>query len=306
MQQPVQRLFQNFEPLTPDPSPARGEGSFETASQPKDGQRHQLLRYFAQRVRWCRRTMLDLLLPPCCVNCQKEILSSGGDLLFCEACRKLLGPPAWPHCSHCGGSLPQACLTASDCHWCRRHPLRFDTVVPLGIYDGELRRVVLRMKRSSGETLAVNMGRLLGQCRAEEIAAIHADIVVPIPMFWTRKLKHGINSAELLAELLAQTVGLPYRRRVLARKRNTVRQMELTPPARFQNLRNAFRLRAGYDLRDSRVLLVDDVLTTGATCSAAAETLKRAGARSVAVAVLARAEGHLQRQQTGPASNRVE
>jgi ComF family protein len=176
----------------------------------------------------------------------------------------------------------------------------------LGIYDGELRRVVLRMKRSSGETLAVNMGRLLGQCRAEEIAAIHADIVVPIPMFWTRKLKHGINSAELLAELLAQTVGLPYRRRVLARKRNTVRQMELTPPARFQNLRNAFRLRAGYDLRDSRVLLVDDVLTTGATCSAAAETLKRAGARSVAVAVLARAEGHLQRQQTGPASNRVE
>ncbi len=266
---------------------------------PKNGRRRQLVRYFAQGIRWCRRTLLNLLLPPCCVNCQKEIPPSHEDLLFCEACRTVLGPPSWPHCGHCGGSLPEACLTANDCLWCRRHPLRFDTVVPLGIYEGELRRAVLRMKHATGEALAVNMGRLLGHCRAEEIAAVHANIVVPIPMFWTRKLKHGINSAELLAEFLAHSVGIPYRRRVLARKRNTVRQMELPPRERFLNLRNAFRLRAGYDLRNARVLLVDDVLTTGATCSAAAETLKRAGADWVAVAVLARAEGHLQRQQTG-------
>jgi ComF family protein len=174
--------------------------------------------------------------------------------------------------------------------------LELDAVVPLGIYDGELRRAVLKMKRSTGENLAVNMGWLLGYCRREELAALQADCVVPIPMFWTRKIRHGINSAELLAEFLARALGLPCHKRALARKRNTIRQMELPPKKRFRNLRDAFRLRAGYDLRGTRVLLVDDVLTTGATCSAAAKTLKQAGVAWVGAAVLARAEGHAQHE----------
>ena len=94
-----------------------------------------------------------------------------------------------------------------DCPSCRRYRLEVDAVVPLGIYDGELRRVVLKMKRSTGETLAVNMGRLLGDFRREELAALRPDCVVPIPMFWTRKLRHGINSAELLAEFIAHALG---------------------------------------------------------------------------------------------------
>jgi len=118
-------------------------------------------------------------------------------------------------------------------------------------------------------------------------------------MFWVRKLGRGINSPEILAEMVAQAAHAPVRGRVLVRKRNTIRQMELPPPERFRNLRDAFRLRLGYDLQGARVLLVDDVLTTGATSSAAAETLKRAGVGFVAVAVLARAEGHSRADRGG-------
>jgi ComF family protein len=189
--------------------------------------------------------------------------------------------------------VPDEGATSSDCPSCSRYRLEFDAVVPLGIYDGELRRVVLKMKRATGETLAIHMGRLLGSCRRDELAALHVDCVVPIAMFWTRKLKHGINSAELLAECLAQALSLPCHKRALVRRRNTIRQMELPPRKRFLNVRDAFALRAGYDLKGSRVLLVDDVLTTGATCSAAAKTLKQAGVAWVGAAVLARAEGHV-------------
>jgi ComF family protein len=157
------------------------------------------------------------------------------------------------------------------------------------------------MKRATGRALAMNMGRLFAQCRSDALASLRPSLVVPIPMFWVRKLRHGINSPEILAEWVAQAAHAPARNRVLVRKRNTIRQMELPPRERFRNLRNAFRLRLGYDLQGARVLLVDDVLTTGATCSAAAETLKRAGAGFVAVAVLARAEGHTRADPSGRA-----
>ncbi len=260
---------------------------------PQDGRTRQLIHYLTQGARWCRRALLNLLLPPCCVNCQAELTPDHEELLFCGKCRAVLAPPSWRHCRRCGVRLPEDCAMPGDCPSCRRYRLQFDAVVPLGIYDGELRRVVLKMKRATGEALAMNMGRLLGRCRAEDLAALQADCLVPIPMFWTRKLQHGINSPELLAEFLARDLRLPCHKRALSRKRNTVRQMELPPSKRFRNLRDAFRLRAGYDLRGARVLLVDDVLTTGATCSAAAETLKQTGVQWVGVAVLARAEGHL-------------
>ena len=261
---------------------------------PKDGRTRQLVRYLTQGAEWCRRTLLNLLLPPCCVNCHAELAADQEELLFCDKCRAVLAPAAWRYCHRCGVRLPDVCATSDDCPSCRRFGLQFDAVVPLGIYDGELRRVVLKLKRSTGEVLAMNMGRLLGHSRAEDLAALRADCVVPIPMFWMRKFRHGINSAELLAEFLAHDLRLPCHKRALFRKRNTLRQMELPPRKRFRNLRDAFELRAGYDLRGVRVLLVDDVLTTGATCSAAAKTLKKAGVPWVGVAVLARAEGHVQ------------
>jgi ComF family protein len=147
------------------------------------------------------------------------------------------------------------------------------------------------MKRPSHGALSVAMGRLLAQRRRERLIEVQADVVIPIPMFWRRRLGRGTNSPEVLASCLGKSLGIPVRRRVLVRHRNTLPQADLSPSRRFQNVRGAFRVRRGDALKDARVLIVDDVLTTGATCSEAAKMLKQAGAAWVAVAVVARAQG---------------
>ena len=192
---------------------------------PKNGPTRQLVRFLTQGTGWCRRRLLNLLLPPCCANRHAELAPEFAGPLFCGDCRDVLAPPSWRHCHRCGARLPEDCSLPGDCPSCRRHRLQFDAVVPLGIYDGELRRVVLKMKRG-GRGPGHQYGPPAGLLPAEELVALDADCVLPIPMFWTRKLRHGINSAELLAEFLARELRLPCHKRALARKRNTIRQME--------------------------------------------------------------------------------
>lgn len=146
------------------------------------------------------------------------------------------------------------------------------------------------MKRAAGEPLSVAMGDLLATRRRGVLAAVEADLVVPIPMYWGRRLLRGTNSPEILARRLSRRLGIPWEPRLLVRRRNTLLQPDLSPRERFRNIQGAFRVDKGYDLGGVRVLVVDDVLTTGATCSEAAKSLKQAGAAYVAVAVLARAD----------------
>ena len=136
------------------------------------------------------------------------------------------------------------------------------------------------MKGPAHGTLSVAMGRLLAQRRRQRLLELRADVAIPIPMFWARWLHRGTNNPEVLAKCLARSLGIPVRRRVLVRHRNTLPQADLPPSRRFQNVRGAFRARRGVTLKDARVLLVDDVLTTGAACSEAAK-VPEAGRRSV-------------------------
>jgi ComF family protein len=123
------------------------------------------------------------------------------------------------------------------------------------------------------------------------LADLGGELIVPVPMFWARRLARGTNSPEIVADCLGRSLGVPVGRRVLCRCRNTMPQAGLLPRERFRNVRGAFRVRAGYHLDGRRVLLVDDILTTGATCSEAAKVLKQAGATLVAAVVVARAQG---------------
>ncbi len=170
--------------------------------------------------------------------------------------------------------------------------MKFDTVFPLGRYDGPLRDVVLRTKRTSGEVLSLAVGRLLAKRLGERITEFDPQAIVPIPMHWARRLRRGMNSPELVAECLSRTLRIPVVRS-LSRRRYTSPQKDLLPRERFRNLRGAFAVRVMHRRRvkGARLLLVDDILTTGATCSEAAGLLKQAGAAAVAVAVVARADG---------------
>jgi len=232
---------------------------------------------------------LNLLFPPRCVNCDAELPvpeDEDGHRL-CADCRRLLVPEVWPCCPACGA----AGEPKGNCPWCRKAPLKFDAVVTLGGYHQGLGRVVQRMKRPVGRSLSLGMGEIFAQRRAEQLGNFRADLIVPIPMFWRRRLHRGANSAEIIAGCLGRYLGLPVRRRLLRRCRNTLPQASLSPSARFRNVRGAFVAESHRHLQAAKVLLVDDTLTTGATCSEAARMLKKAGAGSVACAVIARAQG---------------
>ncbi len=146
------------------------------------------------------------------------------------------------------------------------------------------------MKSPHGEPLAMTMGRLLAAERGERLREVRAEVVLPVPMHWTRRWHRGTNSPELLARELARWLRVPLAPRALVRCRRTRKQNELLPEERPANIRGAFRLSAPRRVRGRRVLLIDDVLTTGATAQEATSVLLAGGAADVAVAVLARAE----------------
>jgi predicted amidophosphoribosyltransferase len=251
-----------------------------------------------------RRGLADLLFPPSCANCATELNETTGadrDVSLCDGCLEEMEIFSEPMCGRCAAPIPGILRAANlvalesraraGCYRCSKRKLWFDETVALGAYEGSLREIVLRMKRAEGDSLSLTIGRLLIKRREGRLAEIGADVVAPIPSHWRRRIVHRTNSAAVLAEVLAGHMRVPLAERLMRRSRYTVRQSDLSPSARWTNMRRAFSVRAGYHLKDAHVLLVDDVLTTGATCSEAARALRRAGAARVTVAVIARAIG---------------
>lgn len=241
-------------------------------------------------LRW-GRVGRDLLLPPHCVYCEDELEAPGDELLLCKDCRNLLGPTDWKSCRRCGAPVDAGEAGNASCARCHTVEVKFDAAISLGAYQGHLRSALLRMKRPRGQVLAMGIGRLLSMRRGAELASLCPNLVVPVPMHWRRRWVQGVNSPDLLAECLARALAIPVAAGALCRARNTMPQANLPPKRRFSNVRGAFAVRSGYDLAGVHVLLVDDILTTGATCSEAARMLKQAGAASVSVAIVARALG---------------
>ncbi len=241
-------------------------------------------------ARW-RTRGLNLLFPPRCAYCDAELSLVEDDLLLCDRCRGALAPKSGTYCLRCGAPLSTDQPAPESCEMCEGVRLKFDRVVSLGTYRSQLREAVLRMKQPRGELLSAAMGRFYWLRRGADLSAVSPDVVVPVPMFWRRRLARGTNSPDILAECLARRLHVPLEPRMLVRSRNTAPQSSLKPRERRRNVRGAFRLRAGYALDGLGVVLVDDVLTTGATASEIAGLLKRGGASRVAVAVLARGIG---------------
>ncbi|MHB1035871.1 MAG: ComF family protein [Pirellulales bacterium] len=234
---------------------------------------------------------LNLLFPPQCVACRTPLSVVADGVHLCPKCRELLAPAGQPACARCGARISAVSDPAAGCVRCRGRGLRFEGVISLGTYDNELRSVVLRMKRSENWALSATMGQWLANFQGDAIAAWQPEALVPVPMHWFRRAVRGANSPEILAERLARRLRIPVLPRLLVRRRHTQPQSGLPPGRRFDNVRGVFRIRRGYDVSAARLVLVDDIMTTGATCSEAARVLKAAGAAGVYAAVLARAEG---------------
>lgn len=155
----------------------------------------------------------------------------------------------------------------------------------MGQYEGRLRDAVLALKHADGEALAAQLGRDWVTYRAGRLPE-SPTLVVPVPLHWIRRLRRGYNQSAAVACGVADGLGIPVAE-MLCRIRPTPRQSARSATERAANVRDAFQLRTRARVRGERVLLVDDVLTTGATADACAAVLRAGGAAQVWVAVLA-------------------
>lgn len=236
---------------------------------------------------------INLLFPPHCPLCDGELATtdSVGPSL-CDECRRALRSDNRARCERCASPLPPLWGIVDECPRCRGRQYRFDRALALGAYRDDWREAVLKMKRRVHEPLVRSVGRLLGEAVDERWPRASFRWVVPVPMHWGRRFSRGMHTAAILAEYVAQTIGVPVNSRLLCNRRKTRKQGTLTPSDRLRNVRGAFRVSAGYDITDAHLLLVDDIMTTGATVSESARQLKRARAASVTIAVVARGTGN--------------
>lgn len=233
--------------------------------------------------------LFDLLLPPACSLCGAALPASSA-LLLCPACLAAIEPLASPRCPRCALPYPTEAGTDHLCEACLREEPAFSWVAAAGIYDGTLRQAVHRFKFQGAVGLDRPLGQMLGSVLAGQAPGWRPDLVAPVPLHRSRLGERTYNQSLLLARVLARQWRVPVAPRLLLRTRPTPPQQGLSAAERRKNLQGAFAL--GRPLAGERVLLVDDVLTTGATVRECSRELRAGGAGEVAVAVLARARRH--------------
>ncbi|HSN91709.1 MAG TPA: double zinc ribbon domain-containing protein [Anaeromyxobacteraceae bacterium] len=224
-----------------------------------------------------RRTLhalLDLVYPPRCAACSEPAAAGP----FCEVCAGAVDPVP-PGCARCGLPGPHP-----TCGACLADPPAFVSIRAAALFGGPVADAVHALKYGNRPALA----RPLGTWLASRTGVPAGTTVVAVPLSRGRRVARGYDQAALLADALARTSGAPRLRAALRRTRETPPQVGRTRDERARNVRDAFA--ASHAARGLDLLLVDDVVTTGATARAAAEALARAGARSVTVVALARAE----------------
>lgn len=243
----------------------------------------------------------QLVLPASCLACGRSLGPGPARLGLCPPCRGALVRPA-PGCAVCGEPIPAARLSGLPpgyaCGECRHRPPAFEALRAAWEYRGTLVPVIRALKFRGLDYLGEHLAAELLPVVRELGGAW--DLVVPVPLHWRRRWSRGFNQAERIARPLARWLGVPCLP-ALRRRRATRPQVGLTRSERLANPREAFAARrlpalggapgAGRGIAGSRVLLVDDVVTSGATIGAAAEALLAAGAEGVAAVAAARTPG---------------
>jgi ComF family protein len=211
---------------------------------------------------------------------------------MCALCTANLPLVTGPACRRCGLPLGPFALDHEGrwCEGCRTLPLAaFRRTVAVGSYEGVLRRAVASYKYGRRPHLARTLSALLVGRAVEAFAGDAApDVVVSVPLHPSRRRWRTFDQAELLAAPVAAALGVPLARGALRRAVDTPTLTRLSRAERAETVKGAFRVAKPRDVEGRRVLLVDDVMTTGVTCSECARALKAAGATEVVVAVLAR------------------
>jgi ComF family protein len=211
------------------------------------------------------RAFLDFLFPPFCIVCREKL--EKGDRLVCGPC--------W---GRAGGEEAETSPEERGTYARSAYP-----------WNDTLGEILHRFKYGGFTCLGERLGRDLAELADKDPRLRTADLLVPIPLTRVRKIERGFNQSAVLARQVSRRLGIPVEEGAVRRVGRSRSQTTLSPEERLENVRGVFRVRRGERVRGKRIVLVDDVLTTGATTGELAAVLREAGASEVLVLTVARA-----------------
>lgn len=228
---------------------------------------------------------LHLIFPPRCALCGEVLAVEEWAQGFCADCQKEIPYIAKKRCPHCGGRTE----TAGFCDGCLK-PYAFTSACAAFPY-AKIRDAIHLFKYEGGIQIGKSLGRLMAAylLQYHEELLVQTDVMLSVPLHARKEKQRGFNQTHILCEEISAATGLIFQKDGILRKRETIAQSTLDPGERKENLKDAFAVAA--DFKGKRILLVDDIFTTGATCNECARALYRAGAKAVMVFCLSAAGG---------------
>jgi len=249
----------------------------------------------SQRVRgWLTAAgdaLASVVFPAGCRICD-ELLTDSRRVPICQECLASFDRVPSPMCEICGRPLPGLVQGRGElrlCPACHDKTYAFDRARSFAIYSGALVRAILLLKFEQIDPLGAWFAERLAELVQTEPGNFVADVIVPVPLHRQRERERGYNQAALISKPLAKRLHLPHKTVLLMRTRARPDKRILSLEERWESVRGAFATRPGSQVDKLRVLLVDDVMTTGATLDACAKVLREAGAGSVVALTVARA-----------------
>ncbi len=244
--------------------------------------------------RWYR-PFVDLVYPRMCLLCSKPIVDCEHESM-CSKCQTQIRPTE-SGCLRCSAPLPAAHGTLVEvgktCFYCERRKWAFRHAYCYTAYAGIAARAARKIKQQNCESLAIELGKRVGnwlQAHKFFDSKIY-DFIVPIPQHWFRRVTVRYNQAEVLAENIARELAIPIRRHWLVRTRWTDKQGTKTIVERRTGLVDSFGCKPIGAIQGAKFLIVDDIVTSGATAHEAARALRKAGANRIDIAAFARGVG---------------
>jgi ComF family protein len=220
---------------------------------------------------------------------------TGVGVQICDDCFREITENLIDRCHFCGAVLTVNNPFKDRCRFCRGWKSKMERLIAIGNYAGQLRNTIVEMKRNLNDVKAMQLGELLGNLFDRLDPPDDIDWVVPVPSHWRRRLsRRGLHIADVIAEGFCRATQFPKSNRILKCDRYAGKQSMLRPAQRTLNVRGIFSANGSYALRGLRILLIDDVATTGATIGECARVLRKAGVAQVYAAVIARGMGNNQ------------
>lgn len=220
--------------------------------------------------------LLDLIYPKRCMFCD-EIIPFGYNEIICGNCDEFINYVEEPFCPKCGKTTHEENELCIDCQKTKH---TYDKGISVFIYDGNIRNSILRFKYNNHKEYAKVYGKIMYDYFLMR-NPFHADVILPVPMYYKKQKKRGYNQAELLAEEFSKRIGIEIYKDVLIRTKNTAAQSTLDFERRKENLKEAFKVEKNFLIKGKDIIIIDDIYTSGNTIEQCSSELIKAGAGKI-------------------------